>query len=81
MDKVTHPTIAMSAVKSSQIESIGHDDKTNTLAIKFKGGDTIYHYPEFTAAEFDKFKGAESVGKHFGAHIKTRKFVKLPAKK
>ena len=80
MDKVTHPVIAMSEVKSSQISHIGHCPKTNTLAVTFKGG-SVYHYPEFTAAEFDKFKGAESVGKHFGAHIKTRKFVKLPAKK
>lgn len=75
-----HPTIAMNAVKSSQISHIGHCGKTNTLAVTFKGGST-YHYPDFDAKAFASFKGAESLGKHFGAHIKTRKFVKLPQDK
>jgi hypothetical protein len=73
--------IALSAVKSSQIQSIGYDAASKTLAVKFARGDDVYHYPDFEAADFDKFKGAESIGKHFGAHIKLRKFTKISAAK
>lgn len=68
-------TISLSAVKSSQIAAIGHDPVTNTLAIQFspkKDGTpgSVYHYANFTAAQFDAFKSAESIGSHFGKHIK-----------
>jgi len=68
-------TIAMDAVVSSQIHSIGHDPKTNTLAIQFperKDGSqgSLYHYANFSVEEFDKFKSAESTGSHFIHHIK-----------
>jgi hypothetical protein len=75
------PKIALSPVKSSQIDSIGYDEKTKTLAVKFARGDDVYHYPDFEQKDFDKFKGAESIGKHFGAHIKTRNFTKIAAVK
>jgi len=68
--------IAMTPVTSSQIESIGHDAETNTLAIRFKnskgGAGSLYHYDNFTAADFAAFRGAESTGKHFGAHVKSQ---------
>lgn len=67
----------MNAVKSSQLHSIGFDDKTNTLAVKFNNGG-IYHYHGVTKSEFEKFSGAESIGKHFSAHIRSRKFTKIP---
>lgn len=64
-------------VQSSQIHSIGHDPDTNTLAIRFtkgygdnRGPGSLYHYQNFTAADFEAFKGAESLGKHFGGYIK-----------
>lgn len=67
--------IALSPVKSGQIESIGHDD--NTLAVKFKHGG-VYHYHGVTAEDFAKLKGAESIGSHLGKHIKPNfKFTKL----
>lgn len=65
--------ISLSPVESSQIHSIGHDPETNTLAIQFKsksGPGSIYHYPNITQAQFEALRSAESVGKHFGAHIK-----------
>lgn len=66
--------IALDAVESSQITAIGHDAETNTLAIKFKNwkGEptSLYHYANFTAEDFAAFKGAESIGKHFGQFIK-----------
>ncbi|OEZ02285.1 MULTISPECIES: KTSC domain-containing protein [Stenotrophomonas] len=64
-------------VDSSQIHSIGHDADTNTLAICFKRGTgaargpgSVYHYQNFSADEFEAFKNAESIGKHFGGFIK-----------
>lgn len=67
-------TIDLQPVESSQILAIGHDAETNTLAIQFKNykgepGST-YHYDNFTAEDFEAFKGAESIGKHFGQFIK-----------
>lgn len=70
----------MTGVKSSQLSSIGFDDKTGTLAVKFNNGGT-YHYHGVTKAEFEKFSSAESAGKHFSAHIKNRKFTKIPEAK
>ncbi|KWV46100.1 KTSC domain-containing protein [Stenotrophomonas maltophilia] len=64
-------------VDSSQIHSIGHDAATNTLAIRFYRGyrdnkvpAAVYHYANFTAEEFQAFKDADSLGKHFTAYIK-----------
>ncbi len=66
--------IEMQTVESSQIYAIGHDAGTNTLAIRFKNykGEVtgLYHYSNFTAEEFQAFKSAESIGSHFGKHIK-----------
>lgn len=75
METTAAPVITMQDVKSSQIHSIGHDPETNTLAIRFldwktKGPSSLYHYQNFTAADFEAFSGAESIGSHFGKHIK-----------
>lgn len=68
------PVIAMDAVESSQIHSIGHDAASETLAIRFKnkaGAPTsLYHYSTVTQANYDAFKSAESIGSHFYKHIK-----------
>lgn len=71
----TTPTIALQEVESSQIHSIGHDAGTNTLAIRFRDRRTtlptsLYHYSNFSAADFEAFREAESKGSHFGQHIK-----------
>lgn len=66
--------IPLNEVESSQINAIGHDAETNTLAIQFKGwkGEVgaTYHYANFTAEDFAAFQAAESKGRHFGKHIK-----------
>ncbi len=65
--------IALSPVSSSQISAIGHDEDTNTLAIQFHsriGPGSIYHYSNFDASAFKAFRDAESIGSHFGKHIK-----------
>lgn len=69
-----HPKIPTTAVESSQIAEIGHDG--STLAIKFKSGG-LYHYPDVTVEQFEAFQKAESLGKHFGANIRSRQFVKV----
>lgn len=70
------PPMEMKEVESSQIHSIGHDPKTNTLAILFKGvggPGNLYHYPNFTAEQFKAFQGCKSHGKFFHANIKGKK--------
>ncbi|HEY4292094.1 KTSC domain-containing protein [Luteibacter sp.] len=66
--------IPLTPVESSQIHSIGHDAETNTLAIRFKNyrgeATSLYHYDNFTTDDFAAFRDAESIGKHFGQHIK-----------
>lgn len=65
--------IALHPVESRQIAAIGHDPATNTLAIQFSaksGTGSVYHYANFDAAAFAAFKGAESIGAHFGKFIK-----------
>ena len=66
--------IELTDVESSQIAAIGHAPESNTLAIRFKnykgGLGSLYHYDNFTADDFEAFKNAESLGRHFGQHIK-----------
>jgi len=66
--------IAMQPVESSQIVAIGHDQKTNTLAIQFWNKDQtpggVYHYDNFTTDQFEELKSAESIGKYFGQNVR-----------
>lgn len=59
----------MKPVTSSQIEAVGHDPKTNTLHIQFKGGN-VYTYNNVSAQHHADMMSAESIGKHFHQHIK-----------
>lgn len=78
-------TIPLQPVTSSQIQAIGYDDATKTLAVQFHGkagpGST-YHYADVPAQKFEELKKAESIGKYFGAHIKNGgyKYAKVGAK-
>ena len=56
-------------VTSSTISSIGHDPATQTLEVEFKSG-KVYRYQDVSAEKHAELLGAESIGKHFGAHIK-----------
>lgn len=69
-------SIPLTPVKSSKLHAIGHDAASQTLAIQFfaKGAPgNVYHYANFTAQEYTAFASAESVGKHFIAHIQPHK--------
>ena len=71
------PLIPLIAVDSSQIAAIGYSDATTTLAVMFtRGQGSVYHYPNVTPDEYQAFIRAESLGEHFGRHIKARTFVK-----
>lgn len=67
--------IALEPCESSQIHSYGFDSATETLAVRFKDRATgaptsLYHYSNFTEANFKALKEAESTGSHFYRHIK-----------
>lgn len=63
--------ITLTPVESSLLTAIGHDAETQTLAIKFKLGGSVYHYANFSAEDYEKFSKAESVGSHFIKNIKS----------
>lgn len=73
--------IPLQTIKSSQLDSIGHDPATNTLAVQFKPGKAaaakgepgpVYHYANVTAEDFAAMSGAESIGSHFYREIKPK---------
>lgn len=72
--------IAMTPVESNQVAAVGFDAARKTLAVTFtRGPGHIYHYPDCDAKLHSDFMAAESKGKFFGQHIKTRFFKKYPA--
>lgn len=78
-------TIPLTPVKSSQIHSIGFDPDTSTLAMRFLRREKIdgewkaipapkvYQYSGITPEHYQALAGAESIGTHFGATIKSAK--------
>lgn len=59
----------MTPVKSSNIASVAHDQKSNTLTVAFKNG-TSYRYADVDAKHHAGMCGAESAGKYFATHIR-----------
>ena len=59
----------MKPVKSSNIEAIGYDPATQTLAVKFRHGG-VYHYEGVPASAHEALVNAKSVGGHFFQHIR-----------
>lgn len=76
-------TIPLTQVSSSQIEAIGYDAATRTLAVQFRKG-AVYHYDNVPPDIYKSFSTADSLGKYFGANIKAHPalypFTKVPAK-
>ena len=76
------PEITMHGVTSSQVKEIGHDPATNTLAVRFSHGGTLYHYAGVDAKKFEEFKTSESMGSFLGQKIKGHhEFTKIIEKK
>jgi hypothetical protein len=64
-------------IDSSQIRSAGHDPATNTLEVEFtpKKDQTegaLYRYANVTAGQWADMRAAESVGRWFGANIRSK---------
>lgn len=58
---------------STNIAALGHDPKTQTLAVQFHGDPPrTYHYSGVTVPDHIAMLAAPSVGSHFAAHIKGR---------
>lgn len=58
-----------SVKKSSNVESVGYDEATKTLGVKFKSGG-LYHHADVPKSVYDGLVGADSVGSHYHAHVK-----------
>jgi hypothetical protein len=67
-------TVELKSVKSSFIRAIGHDADRNLIHVEMLNGD-VYEYPG-SADEHSAFASAESLGKHFSAHIRGREFTR-----
>lgn len=59
--------VDMIAVKSGNIESVGHDPAKNELHVKFKATGQTYVHSNVKAEHHKALMGAESVGKHYAA--------------
>jgi hypothetical protein len=63
--------IDMVPVQSAAISSVGHDPSTNTIHVEFHSGGT-HSFGPFTKQEFERFRDADSIGKHFHANIRAQ---------
>lgn len=67
MNNKTITVFDIAKVKSSNIDTIAFGG--NSIYVNFLNG-TSYSYEGATFNDYEEFKKAESVGKHFHAHIK-----------
>lgn len=64
---------------SSQVTAVGYTPETNDLFVRFEGGD-VYQYPGVPVAHVTGLLFAPSIGKYFGANLRTWPgYKKLPA--
>ena len=61
--------IEMLAVSSSNVESIGYDETTQTLQVRFLSGG-IYIYKNVPLMEFECLRAAPSIGGYLNRNIK-----------
>ncbi|MDE1168501.1 MAG: KTSC domain-containing protein [Pseudomonas sp.] len=58
-----------SPVSSSNVESVGYEEDSETLEIEFKNG-TLYQYFDVPQSVFDGLRSADSVGGYLAQNIK-----------
>lgn len=63
-------------VKSSTIKSIGYHLETRVLEVEFLSG-KVYRYADVSPEKHAEFIAAESIGKHFGKHIRPQHTAKV----
>ena len=61
--------ILMESVESSNVDSIGYDPESQTLAVRFHGGG-VYHYSNVPADMYEMLKQSPSKGQFLNANIK-----------
>lgn len=59
----------MMPVNSSNIDSIGYDENTQTLRVRFLNG-SLYEYRNVPLMEFEQLKQAPSKGSYLNRNIK-----------
>lgn len=59
----------MEEVSSSNIKSIGHNEYTQTLCVRFLDG-SLYIYTGVPSNKFEGLRNASSVGRFLNQHIK-----------
>jgi hypothetical protein len=57
------------SVTSSNVESVGYDEDSQTLEVEFKNGG-IYQYFDVKKDVFDDLLSADSIGAYLSARIK-----------
>lgn len=62
-------SIQRKRVQSSNIRSVGHDAKTNTLDVEFHSG-AVHRYQGVTEDQHKEFMGAPSLGSYFHENIR-----------
>jgi hypothetical protein len=67
--------VEMHPVRSEAISAIGHDAKTGEVHVAFRSGG-LHKFGPFGAEDFQRFKQAESIGKHFHASIRPKAIKK-----
>ena len=60
----------MHAVESTNIESIGYNQFTKELHVRFKGRPIVYVYQDVPMPHFEDLMRSESKGQYLSAHIK-----------
>lgn len=68
--------IRMVTVKSSNIDSIGHDPARSIMRVAFKNGGT-YEHDGVSAQDHAALTSAPSIGRHYAKHFSGKKFRKL----
>jgi hypothetical protein len=66
----------MKPVTSEAIRAIGYDPASKTARIEFSNG-RIHDYPGTEPGDHDALVAADSIGRHFNAHIRGRNHVRV----
>lgn len=67
----------MKPVSSGPISELGYDPTTRETRITFKSSGLTYAYPDVDPEEHEQLASAESIGKHFASHFRSKPCRKL----
>ena len=64
--------VDLKPVESSNIAAVGYDPDGQTLHVKFKGSGQVYTYADVAPEQHEALMGADSIGTHFHANIRSK---------